>query len=65
MKTLTEDHSPYEIPQSRGIPPVVRWFFIIGVAVIVFMGWISEYESGYAHIWPAKDTPNVELKGKL
>jgi hypothetical protein len=57
--------SSYEIPQSRGIPPVVRWFGVIGVFMIVFMGAITIIQAGENHHWPANDTPNITLSGSL
>ncbi|HLN47458.1 MAG TPA: hypothetical protein VK216_04260 [Magnetospirillaceae bacterium] len=57
--------SEYDIPQSRGIPPVVRWFGVVGLALIIFMGAISIVEAGSNHYWPAKDTPTVQLSGSL
>jgi len=55
------DGSQYEIPQSRGMPPTVRWFFAVGLAVIVFMGVISSVESGHFHVWPVSSGPNIPL----
>ncbi len=56
---------PYEIPQSRGMPPTVRIFFAVGFAVILFMGAVSIVESGAFHIWPAQDTAKVQLPRKF
>jgi hypothetical protein len=55
------DGSQYEIPQSRGMPPTVRWFFLIGLALIVFMGAISSLESGHFHVWPVSNGTNIDL----
>lgn len=55
------DGSQYEIPQSRGMPPPVRVFFLIGLAIIVFMGAISSLESGHFHIWPIDSSTSIPL----
>lgn len=57
--------TPYEITKSRGVPPVVQYFFVIGVLVIFFMGFISVNKAGENHLWPADSTPRIELGGKL
>ena len=57
--------SSYEIPKSRGVPPVVLWFFFVGLVLIVFMGAISIAQAGENHHWPAKDTPLIQLSGHL
>lgn len=62
---LGADVSAYEIPQSRGVPPVVRYLFFVGVIIIVFMGAISVIQAGENHYWPALKTPTIELSGKL
>ena len=55
------DGTQYEIPQSRGVPPTVRWFFVIGLVIIVFMGAISALESGHFHVWPVSSETNIDL----
>jgi len=55
------DGSQYEIPQSRGVPPPVRWFFAVALGLIVFMGLISSLESGHFHVWPWTDTTKIDL----
>jgi len=58
-------HAPdreYEIPASRGFPPVVRYFFVIGVAIIIYMGWISTAGAGTFHVWPAANSATIPLK---
>ncbi|MBV8170762.1 MAG: hypothetical protein JO219_02400 [Candidatus Eremiobacteraeota bacterium] len=55
----------YDIPQSRGVPPMVRWFGIVGVAIIIFMGAITIVQAGENHYWPAQDTPKIPLTGGL
>lgn len=62
---LGADVSSYEIPRSRGIPPVVRHLFFVGVFIIVFMGVITVVQAGENHYWPALKTPTIELSGKL
>lgn len=55
------DGLQYEIPQSRGIPPPVRWFFAATVVLILFMGGISALESGYFHVWPVSNATKIDL----
>ena len=57
------DDSPYEIPQSRGMPLPVRILVGVGLLVIFFMGIISALFSGIFHVWPAKNTTQVQLRG--
>jgi hypothetical protein len=59
------EESGYEIPKSRGIPPVVRYLFGAGLVVIFFMGFISVRFSGTFHVWPVTQTTQVELPGKF
>jgi hypothetical protein len=59
------DGSQYEIPQSRGMPPPVRWFFAVGLVIIVFMGAISALESGHFHVWPIDNATKIGLPGQL
>jgi hypothetical protein len=61
MSDTQLDGSQYEIPQSRGMPPTVRWFFIIGLLVIFYMGGISALESGHFHVWPVGSTTHIHL----
>jgi len=61
MSDTELDGSQYEIPQSRGMPPTVRVFFIVGLAIIVFMGLISSLESGHFHVWPVTSSTNIPL----
>ena len=60
------DVNEYDIPQSRGIPPVVRWLFVVGVVLIVFMGAISIIQAHANHYdGPAQDVPSIQLTGTL
>ena len=61
MSDESLDGSQYEIPQSRGMPPTVRAFFIVGLVVIIFMGAISALESGHFHVWPVDSSTNIPL----
>jgi hypothetical protein len=62
MSDTQIDGSQYEIPQSRGIPPVVRYFFLIGVAIIIYMGVISAMGAGTFHVWPSSKSATIDLK---
>lgn len=59
------EEDSYHIPQSRGIPPVVRYLFLGGVVLIFFMGWASVHWAHEFHVWPAADTPKAPLAGTL
>lgn len=59
------EQSQYEIPQSRGMPPVVRWLFGVGLVFIFAMGVISVYYSGEFHVWPVSDTVKVPVSGSF
>jgi hypothetical protein len=61
VSNVEMDGSQYDIAQSRGVPPVVRWFFVIGVLMIIWMGWISAFGSGTFHIWPASQSYAIDL----
>jgi hypothetical protein len=61
MSDINLDGSQYEIPQSRGVPPTVRWFFVIGLLVIFYMGAISALESGHFHVWPVDKATEIPL----
>jgi hypothetical protein len=63
MSDTELDGSQYEIPQSRGMPPPVRWFFLMGLALIVAMGAISSLESGHFHVWPIGHSTQIPLVG--
>ena len=55
----------YEIPQSRGVPPVVQWLFVVGVVLIVFMGAITIAQARANHFDPVQDAPGIPLSGSL
>lgn len=62
MSDTQIDGSQYEIPQSRGMPPPVRWFFLAGLMLIFYMGAISALGSGTFHIWPADKSYTIDLQ---
>jgi hypothetical protein len=55
----------YEIPRSRGVPPVVLWLFAVGVVLIVFMGAITVVQAQANHYDPPQDVPKITLSGSL
>lgn len=61
---LGAEISEYDVPKSRGVPPVVRWFAVVGLALILYMGAITIVNAGENH-WPAQDTPKIPLRGSL
>ena len=64
-ETVAHDQSRYEIPQSRGVPPMVRLFFGVSIVVIFFMGAISVRESSSFHVWPAANVAKAPLSGSF
>jgi hypothetical protein len=59
------DVNEYDIPQSRGVPPVVLWLFAVGVVLIVFMGAITIAQAQANHFDPPQDVPKLTLSGSL
>ena len=50
-----------EVPQSRGIPPVIRYAVIVGLIMIFAIGGATVLLSGYGHVWPADHSMRVNL----
>ena len=59
------EQSQYEIPQSRGMPPVVRYLFAVGLVVIFGLGWLSVYYGGEFHVWPVQKAVKLPLSGRF
>jgi hypothetical protein len=59
------DVDEYEIPKSRGVPPVVFWLFAIGVVLIVFMGAITVAQARANHFDPPQNVTRILLSGSL
>jgi hypothetical protein len=59
------EESQYEIPQSRGMPPVVRYLFGVCLVLIFAMGTLSIWFAGEFHAWPASDTVKAQLSGRF
>jgi hypothetical protein len=59
------EQSQYEIPQSRGAPPAVRYIFAVGLVVIFALGWISVYYAGEFHVWPVQKAVKMPLSGRF
>lgn len=59
------EQSNYEIPQSRGMPPVVRYLFGVCIVLIFAMGAISVFYAGEFHKWPAADTVKAQVSGQF
>lgn len=57
--------SQYEIPRSRGVPPVVQLLFFAGIVLIFFVGAVSIAYAGEFHLWPASDVIKVTLSGRF
>jgi hypothetical protein len=50
-----------QVPQSRGIPPLIRYGVMVGLLMIFAIGAASFLLSGYGHIWPADHSMRVDL----
>jgi hypothetical protein len=59
------EQSQYEIPRSRGMPPVVRHLFAVGIVIIFGMGWLSVYYAREFHVWPVQNAVKVPLAGRF
>jgi hypothetical protein len=59
------DVDEYDIPRSRGVPPVVLWLFAVGVVLIVFMGAITIAQARANHFDPPQDVQKMPLSGSL
>jgi hypothetical protein len=59
------EKSQYEIPQSRGMPPVVRYLFAVCLVLIFAMGAVSVIYAGEFHVWPVSDTVKAEVSGSF
>ena len=59
------EESQYEIPQSRGMPPVVRYLFGVCLVLIFAMGTLSIWFAGEFHVWPAPQTVKTQLSGQF
>lgn len=49
------------VPLSTGIPSIVVWTGVAGVALIFVVAGMVLANSGFGHIWPASDTLTVKL----
>ncbi|MBC5805978.1 MAG: hypothetical protein DLM53_07195 [Candidatus Eremiobacter antarcticus] len=59
------EQSQYEIPRSRGIPPVVRLLFGLGLLTIFIMSAISIIYAHEFHRWPAATTDKTPVYGSF
>ncbi|MDQ6780650.1 MAG: hypothetical protein M3Z37_05800 [Candidatus Eremiobacteraeota bacterium] len=62
---LGSDVSAYEIPKSRGMPPVVRGLFAAGLAVIFLVGYVSVHFAHEFHVWPASKVSHTHVEGRF
>ena len=49
------------VPQSRGVPMIVRIAAAIGIIAIFIIGAAVILDSGYGHMWPAERVLRVPL----
>jgi len=59
---IGSEATPYDIPQSRGVPPVVRLLFLAGIAVIFVVGAVAIVNAGEFHL-PYNEVMSVPLSG--
>ncbi|MDQ6930670.1 MAG: hypothetical protein M3126_08410 [Candidatus Eremiobacteraeota bacterium] len=50
------------VPVSKGVPPAVRYAAAIGLVFIFGMGFLTVFDAGYGHKWPAATTLRLNLK---
>lgn len=50
-----------KVPQSKGVPPAIYMFAIIGIVGIFIIGGFSAFMSGSGHLWPADHTLRMPL----
>jgi hypothetical protein len=50
-----------QVPQSRGVPPVIRYAVMVGLVMIFAIGAASCLLSGYGHVWPEDHSMRVNL----
>jgi len=60
---LGSEVSAYEIPQSRGVPPVVRLLFAAGIVVIFIVGYVSVHFAHEFRVWPASKVTQTPVSG--
>jgi hypothetical protein len=49
------------IPISAGVPPLVRWAFIIGFIAIICVVSVVLGASRYNHVWPSANSGHIKL----
>lgn len=49
------------VPESRGIPPMIYRVLIVGIVCIFIIGGATVMLSGYGHHWPSISTTRVPL----
>jgi hypothetical protein len=61
---IIEDHEYLDfsrVPESRGIPPVIRTGMVIGIICIFIIGGLVAFLSGHGHLWPSLTTTRMPL----
>ena len=49
------------IPISKGIPPILRWFFFFGIVLVVIIISLVVWQSYYGHVWPESGATHIRL----
>ena len=50
-----------KVPQSKGIPPSIYMFAIVGIIGIFLVGGFSAFMSSSGHLWPAEKVLRMPL----
>lgn len=54
-------HDERGVPISSGIPPIVVWAGVAGVALIFVIAGLVLSQAHYGHLWPSENTLNLKL----
>jgi len=49
------------VPQSRGVPPPIRYAVMVGIVAIFVIGAACCLLAGYGHHWPSTQSMRVDL----
>jgi hypothetical protein len=50
-----------KVPQSKGVPPSMYFFAVLGIVGIFIMGALSAFMASSGHLWPAEKTLRMPL----
>ena len=49
------------VPVSGGIPPIVRYAFIIGLVMIIVILGLVVFAASSNHVWPSENSAKIPL----